>query len=169
MFVGGVRTALAAVFALVVIGSAACGSVQDAEGILIEAGDGAEISFVSLTDMKDWMEDAPDLRWGIAMSRKDITTVRERDGRRFSEPAFDLGSMGDYVLTGGIETGEVLEMKIRPGTYDWLILMDHENDGVWDSYLGSVEEDIKLDGMQFAAGQRYEVVVGEDAVPRLRR
>jgi hypothetical protein len=56
-----------------IIGLAACN--QTKEEILSEEPGAAKLNFVSLSDMKYWFDNAPNLQWGIAMSSKDITTV----------------------------------------------------------------------------------------------
>ena len=47
------------------------------------------------------------------------------------------------------------------------MVTDEDNDGSWDSYLGSNEQDIKLNAMQFPASEKCEVVVGRDSVVKL--
>lgn len=137
--------------------------------ILSDGPDAAEITFVSLSNMKDWIADATDLRWGIAMSSEDIAGVREKNGKLYNQPRISIEheDFDRIVIASGIKTGEQINLKIKPGTYDWLIVMDQDNDGSWDSYLGSIEQDIRLNTMQFLANEKYEVIVGRDSVVKL--
>jgi len=62
--------------------------------------------------------------------------------------------------------GEQVEFRISPGVYDWLILIDHNDDGQWESYLGSREEEVKMNRMVFEANKTYVYLIGEDSLPR---
>ena len=152
---------------ILIVSIAAC--TQSKEEILSDAPDAASLSFVSHSDMKDWIADAPNLHWGIAMSSRDIASVKEKNGKGYNQPAISAEEYDRYVIADDLQTGEQISLTINPGTYDWLIIIDEDNDGTWDSYLGSIEQDIQLNGMQFLANERYEVVVGADSIPRLFR
>jgi hypothetical protein len=124
------------------------------------------IEFVAKTDMKKWDEYAQDVRWGIAVSTSNITTVI-KDGWSYNEPVYDIPEYGQYILKSGIKSFEKVSIPVNPGVHDWLILLDLDNNGTWDSYLGSAEEHIKLDKIEFQNGFIYSVVVGEDSIPKL--
>ncbi|MGJ8679712.1 hypothetical protein [Paraglaciecola sp.] len=124
------------------------------------------IEFVAKTDMKKWDEYAQDVRWGIAASTSNITTVI-KDGWSYNEPVYDISEYGQYILKSGVKSFEKVSIPVNPGVHDWLILLDLDNNGTWDSYLGSAEEHIKLDKIEFQNGFIYSVVVGEDSIPKL--
>lgn len=73
------------------------------------------------------------------------------------------------MLVDAFKTGETITISVRPGVYDWLIVMAHTNDGVWDSYLGARSTDVQLDQMAFAANTRYRVIDGQDDIPCLEK
>ena len=124
------------------------------------------IEFISKTDMLRWDESAIDVRWGIAISRENITTT-VKDGWTYNEPVFDIPTYKNYIAKNKIESFNKISFSIDSGIHDWLILIDLDNNGSWDSYLGSAEEHIKLNQINFKNGFVYSVVVGEDSIPKL--
>lgn len=126
----------------------------------------AMIEFRAETDMKKWNDRVVELRWGIAISDADITTVVV-DGWSYNEPSLNLNDYDDYIVKGDIESFKTIRFKVTAGVYDWLILLDENANGSWDAYLGSAEEHIQLNRMEFKSGYTYSVVVGEDSIPRL--
>ena len=117
--------------------------------------------------MKKWDKLAKDVRWGIAISDLDITTV-VKDDWLYNEPVFDIPVYSKYIVKKEIKSFQKVSFSVAAGVYDWLILLDLDNNGSWDSYLGSAEEHIKLNQIEFKNGFIYSVVVGEDSIPKLK-
>ena len=136
-------------------------------GSLLESEIPPVIEFVAKTDMKKWDKLAKDVRWGIAISDLDITTV-VKDDWLYNEPVFDIPVYSKYIVKKEIKSFQKVSFSVAAGVYDWLILLDLDNNGSWDSYLGSAEEHIKLNQIEFKNGFIYSVVVGEDSIPKLK-
>lgn len=137
--------------------------VGDSETI---SNTGPFIEFFAKTDMTKWDRNAQDVRWGIAVSKSDITLV-VKNGWSYNEPVYGIGSYDEYVIKSGIKSFERVLVLVDAGIHDWLILLDLDNYGDWDRYLGSAQEYIKLDNIKFEKGCIYSVVVGEDSIARL--
>lgn len=128
---------------------------------------GPVIEFIAKTDMKKWDKNARDVRWGIAVSETNITTV-VKDGWSYNEPVYDIPKYEKFIVKSGINSFERVLVPVSAGVQDWLILLDLDNNGTWDSYLGSAEEHIKLNQIDFKNGFIYSVIVGEDSIPKLK-
>ena len=126
----------------------------------------ATITIDIQTDMAEWVENPDKLVWGIAISTENITEII-RDDQTYNEPALDLSKYSDYIIKSDMVSFEKYEIKVSPGKYDWLILMDHNSDGTWDSYLGTTQEEIQLNEFQFLSGYKYSAVIGRDSVTNL--
>ncbi len=128
------------------------------------ADSNATVEFKSNTDMSKWIKNNKNLKWAIAVSTKPITKIEiGSDGKKYNRPAIKLSKAGPFLLMKGIRTSETKKFKVKPGKYNWLILIDHNGDGIMDSYLGTVEKMIKLKGFEFKAGGYYKVTVKADS------
>lgn len=130
----------------------------------------ATLKFLSLTDLRTWMPNATDIRFGIAISKDDITVVMPvvvPGDKDYNRPRIQQPRYRDYIVRGEIQKGEEATISIDPGIYDWLILVDQHNKNIWESYVGSTQHKIKMDRMEFRAGGIYQVVIDADAIPRM--
>lgn len=144
-----------------------CGAgLKDKPTEVNESEIGPVIEFIAKTDMRKWDKYAQEVRWGIAVSEADITTV-VKEGWSYNEPVYDISEYEQYIVKSGISSFERVSVPVNTGVHDWLILIDLDNNGTWDSYLGSAEEYIKLNRIEFKNGFIYSVIVGDDSIPRL--
>jgi Aspartyl protease/gag-polyprotein putative aspartyl protease len=121
------------------------------------------IAFVSYSDL-DQRETGPSkLRWGIAISRKSITFAYKTEDKTYNEPTGKVSKLNGNLLFSNIKIREKVSARIQPGVYDWLIILDKDADGIYDSYLGTIAEDVTLDKMEFKKGFIYKYVIDENA------
>ena len=123
----------------------------------------AEISFTSHADMKSHIKDATDLKWSIALSKDNITKVLSIQDIEYNMPCASKNELNKHLLFDWVKKGEEISVKIRPGVYDWLIVLDHDGDGKIDSHLGTIKSQIRLDQYEFVGGKHYKVMVHEDS------
>ncbi len=131
------------------------------------AKEGALLEFIAQTDMKEWSNKAVDLRWGIAVSISDITKV-VKNGLSYNQPVLNVQENDQYIVAKDIKSFEHKRLLLKPGVYDWLILLDFDNSGSWDAYLGTVEEQVKLNQKEFKANYIYSIVVDKDVNTKLK-
>ena len=103
--------------------------------------------------------DPQNVKWAVAISNNDIVTVSYSNGKAYNTPNLPLSKIDQYVIINGMENNVLRTTNVMPGTYDWIILLDHNDDGISDSYLGTIEKNIKLNKMHFLPGKQYKVTV----------
>lgn len=124
------------------------------------------IEFIAKTDMKEWEENAQDVRWGIAVSELDIVTVKLKE-QPYNEGVYELPEYDKFVVKAGIKSFERVLIPVNAGIHDWLILVDLDNNKAWDGYLGTTVDQIQLDQIEFKNGYVYSVTIDEGSIANL--
>ena len=121
----------------------------------------SEISFVSYDDNPS-KKAATGSRWSIVLSKDNIVKVMKIQGIAYNMPLVSNSELNKQLLFDWVETGKEISVQIRPGVYDWLIVLDSNGDGRVDSYLGTLNSQIKQDRYEFIEGMHYKIVVDKD-------
>jgi hypothetical protein len=113
------------------------------------------------------------VHWGLMFTTQHEVSVEETmtesgKKRRLNVPVRaddEYLNSGEFYL--GLKNGETVELKIKPGTYDWLILVDNDGKGHVDGYLGSDAGDVQLSRFPFRANHTYHILIHSDSTPSI--
>jgi hypothetical protein len=121
----------------------------------------SEISFVSYDDNPS-EKSAAGSRWSVALSKDNIVKVLKIQGVKYNIPLVSNSELNKRLLFDWVETGKEARVQIRPGAYDWLIVIDSNGDGRVDSYLGTLDSQVRQNQYEFIEGFHYKIIVHKD-------
>ncbi len=124
-------------------------------GLFIFAGcEKAEVRFVS-----EYAGEQGSARWSVAMSKDEIVTVVPQLDMEFNTQSVSNNKLNKLLIFNWLQVNEEGVAQIRPGVYDWLIVLDSDGNGKVDSYYGTLASDVQLHRYKFVGGKHYKAIV----------